>query len=303
MPGGKIALPPNRLLKKSIRGLFQHAKQKAWFLLCFIFQTRSVFEKSAGSGFSRQPRRGLAQGCVKQKWRYVPIPHRRVMKNSFFITLLSTRSNVARVANAHYHHSVNYLAHTFLSHETPAAVIGGFLGDFVKGAIGNRFSPDIEQGILLHRKIDRYTDAHAAIAGSKRLVSPDRRRYAGIMVDVFYDHFLAKHWSRYAPIPLAEFTRRIYSILNQHRHSLPERLQCMLPRMANDDWLGSYRELRAIDAALNGIGRRFKRQNKLENAAEELEHHYAQFENHFFAFLPDLIQYVNDEKGLIQPLS
>src|SRR5712692_7439520 len=74
--------------------------------------------------------------------------HRRVLKNEFFITLLSTRSNVARVANAHYHHSVNYLAHTFLSHETPAAVIGGFLGDFVKGAIGNRFSPDIEQGIL-----------------------------------------------------------------------------------------------------------------------------------------------------------
>jgi len=190
----------------------------------------------------------------------------------------------------------------FLSHETPAAVIGGFLGDFVKGAIDNRFSPGVEQGIVLHRKIDRYTDAHAAIACSKRLVSPDRRRYAGIMIDVFYDHFLAKHWSRYAPIPLPDFTRRVYAILNQHCHSLPERLQQMLPRMANDDWLGSYRELWAIDAALNGIGRRLKRQNNLENAAEELECHYAQFENHFFAFLPDVIHYVNGEKGLIQPL-
>jgi len=209
----------------------------------------------------------------------------------------------ARGAIAYYHHNVNYLAHMFLSHETPAAVIGGFLGDFVKGAVGDRFNPEVERGILLHRNIDRYTDGHATVACSKRLVSPDRRRYAGIMIDVFYDHFLAKHWSRFTLVPLADFTRRIYAILNQHRHSLPERLQHMLPRMAGDDWLGSYRELQAIDAALNGIGRRFKRRNNLNNAAEELERHYMQFENHFFAFLPDLIAYVNREKRLIRPVN
>src|SRR6266849_7540607 len=101
------------LLRLPALAAFVHPAQHGFCFASFFIHLH-VFEKSAGSGFSRQPRRGLAQGCVKQKWRYVPIPHRRVLKNEFFITLLSTRSNVARVANAHYHHSVNYLAHTFL---------------------------------------------------------------------------------------------------------------------------------------------------------------------------------------------
>ncbi len=193
---------------------------------------------------------------------------------------------------------MNYLAHLFLSHETPEAVIGGLLGDFVKGAVGDRFTPAVAQGIVLHRKIDRYTDAHAIVAGSKRLISPLRRRFAGIMVDVFYDHFLAKHWSRYASLPLNDFTRRIYSILNQHRHTLPAALQRILPRMVSDDWLGSYRELRAVEAALGGIARRLKHKNNLGDAAEELARRYGQFEYHFFVFFPDVIRYVNGEKTL-----
>lgn len=188
---------------------------------------------------------------------------------------------------------MNYLAHCLLSHETPAAVLGGMLGDFVKGALDGRFDSPIKEGIVLHRKIDSYTDAHSVVLASKKLVSRQRRRYAGIMVDIFYDHFLARHWAEFSVTPLPDFTRRIYGVLNQHREFLPGRLQHILPYMAGDDWLGSYAELWAVDAALNGMSKRIKRENGLVNSVEELRANYAQLEDHFLHFFPDLVQYVS----------
>lgn len=190
---------------------------------------------------------------------------------------------------------MNYLAHVFLSDHTPEGVVGALLGDFVKGAVGAPYSAPVREAILLHRAIDRYTDAHASVRASCALVSPERRRFAGIMVDVFYDHFLARHWSRYGAVPLKNFSREVYTILLHHRAGFPERLQRLLPYMIADDWLGSYRELWAIDAALNGIARRFKRfprAQQLMAAVEELEQNYSRFEDHFLAFFPELRRYV-----------
>ena len=188
---------------------------------------------------------------------------------------------------------MNYLAHLFLSGHTPEALIGGLLGDFVKGAIGDRYDTRVCKGISLHRKIDRYTDDHEVVAASRRLMSKERRRFAGIMVDVFYDHFLARHWSRYAVVSLDQFTGEVYPILLQHRHQFPQRLQYILPHMVRDDWLGSYRELWRVGAALEGISRRLRRSNTLGGGLRELETNYVRFEQHFLAFFPQLIRHVD----------
>lgn len=194
---------------------------------------------------------------------------------------------------------MNYLAHVFLSSESRDAIVGGLLGDFVKGAAIDAYRSEIGAGILLHRRIDRYTDAHAVVRESRRLISAPRRRFAGIMVDVFYDHFLVRHWNRFSEVPLAVFTRRVYGQLLPQRASFPERLQRMLPRMVADDWLGSYGRMTAVDAALRGIARRFKHKQRAEvlaDSARELVHNYPQLENHFLTFFPQLMHYAEQCK-------
>ncbi|HEX9627975.1 MAG TPA: ACP phosphodiesterase [Acidiferrobacterales bacterium] len=195
---------------------------------------------------------------------------------------------------------MNYLAHLLLSANTPEIAIGGLLGDFVKGGRDRDYAPAVRAGILLHRDIDRYTDAHAAHRASRALISPERRRFAGILVDVFYDHFLVRHWASFSSAPLAEFTATIYAILLRHRSGFPERLQHILPAMARDDWLGSYGDPAAVAAALDGIRRRFGRYRRaaaLAGAVAELEARYAEHERQFLDFFPELLGYV-EARGL-----
>jgi len=191
---------------------------------------------------------------------------------------------------------MNFLAHAFLSRSSPELLIGGLLGDFVKGRERlQQYSLAVCAGIHLHRAIDRYTDAHAIVHASCALISPARRRFAAILVDVFYDHFLARHWQRYADLPLEEFTQQVYSTLLPHIASYPERLQCILPRMAADDWLASYAEIESVDAALHGIARRFQRYPRavvLADGVQELLLNYAALEQHFLEFFPELLGFV-----------
>jgi len=195
---------------------------------------------------------------------------------------------------------MNYLAHAFLSRSSPELLIGGMLGDFVKGRERLQlYSPVVRTGILLHRAIDRYTDAHPTVSASCTLISPARRRFAGILVDVFYDHFLARHWQRYDDLPLEEFTRQVYATLLPHSASYPERLQRILPHMAADDWLASYAEIESVDAALHGIARRFQRYPRavaLADGVQELIRHYAAHEQYFLDFFPELLGFVENKR-------
>lgn len=192
---------------------------------------------------------------------------------------------------------MNYLAHVFLARRTPDLVIGGLLGDFVKGRLDHRYPPGVRAGIELHRAIDRYTDAHPLVHTGRALIAPTRRRFAGILMDVFYDHFLALRWQRYSDIPLPQFTRRVYALLWPQRRELPGNLRRVLPWMRAEDWLASYAEIESVDAALRGMARRFRfahRAQPLADGVHDLVAHYHVFEQQFHEFFPQLERFVAD---------
>ena len=193
---------------------------------------------------------------------------------------------------------MNYLAHVFLSHHTPDAIVGALLGDFVKGRVVDGWNEDVRAAIAVHRAVDRYTDRHPLTRASCALVSTERRRFAGILIDVFYDHFLARHWSRFHPLPLADFTQTIYAALWPRRTEYPARLQRILPWMMRDDWLASYAEIASVDAALRGLARRFRfaqRAGGLATGISELEENYAALEKNFLEFVPQLRDFSESE--------
>ncbi|WP_414619505.1 ACP phosphodiesterase [Calothrix sp. CCY 0018] len=194
---------------------------------------------------------------------------------------------------------MNYLAHLLLSDGTAESLIGNLLGDFVKGSIENIYPHEIIKGIYLHRKIDCFTDSHPIFRSSKRLISLNRRKFSGMMIDVFYDHFLAKNWSNYSSTSLADFTNHVYQVLQENKNILPERLNSILPDMIAYDWLASYRETSTINRAINGLSRRIKSKNNLVGGVEELFLNYQQLQTDFSIFFPELIDYtltVNSEQ-------
>ncbi|MGH8677378.1 MAG: ACP phosphodiesterase [Burkholderiales bacterium] len=181
---------------------------------------------------------------------------------------------------------MNYLGHLYLSPPGEDALLGSLLGDFVKGPLDDRYPPAVTRAIALHRKLDSFTDMHPEVRTSKSRISAQRRRYAGIMVDVFYDHFLARRWREFHDEPLATFAAHVYEVLNRRYEELPERLRDMAPYMIRHDWLGSYAEVGSIHCVLNRMSRRLKRENSLLGSADELVANYAHLESDFRAFLP-----------------
>ncbi|MEP6501097.1 acyl carrier protein phosphodiesterase [Microcoleus vaginatus] len=187
--------------------------------------------------------------------------------------------------------AMNYLAHLFLSEGTPESLIGNLLGDFVKGTALNLYPEEIRKGIDLHRKVDSYTDSHPIVRSSKSLVSSQRRRFAGVLIDVFYDHFLAKNWLEYSEIPLRDFSQDVYKILQDNRDILPDSLQRVLPTIIARDLLSSYQEIAEIGITLTRMSARLKRTNNLASGIEDLTANYQRLESDFRDFFPDLIKY------------
>lgn len=175
-------------------------------------------------------------------------------------------------------------------------MLGSLMGDFVKGPLSNhsisgRYSADMTQAIALHRKIDGYTDSHPVVRESWNRVSKGRRRFAGVMVDIFYDHYLAKYWSDFHGSPLSEFTGDFYAILARRHSEMPERLQRISNSLISLDWLGSYANVNSVRSALNRISQRLRRENTLIDSADELLDNYAEMEVDFRRFLPDAVEF------------
>ena len=183
---------------------------------------------------------------------------------------------------------MNYLAHFHLAEQSSEGLVGSLLGDFVKGRLDGRFAESVRRGIALHRAIDSFTDAHPLHLQSRNRISRARRRYAGIIIDVCYDHFLCRRWTDYSSESLDCFTERVYTALRDHYGDLPQQLQRIVTRMIADDWLASYAALENIGRALEGIARRIERRNPLAGAVAEIENNYAALDGDFQRFFPRL---------------
>jgi len=185
---------------------------------------------------------------------------------------------------------MNYLAHLHLGGPQPGQLLGSLYGDFVKGSLRGHYAADIEAAIRLHRRIDVFTDAHPLVRVAVARFPAGRRRYAGILLDLFFDHCLACHWDDYADEPLALFTGRVYRTLAAEAE-LPGRLALIAPRMVEQDWLGSYREFAVLERVLLNMQRRLSRPEGLDGALLELERLYPQLLEDFRAFYPELIDF------------
>jgi acyl carrier protein phosphodiesterase len=192
---------------------------------------------------------------------------------------------------------VNFLAHAYLARGSDHAILGGLMGDFVKGPLEGRYDAELARALTLHRRIDSYTDAHEVVRSSRRRVSPGRRRFAGILVDMFYDHFLARLWEEYCDVPLEQFTAHVYAVLREHTALLPERMQQVAMRMSDSDWLASYQRVEAVAAALDRMGGRLKRGNGMLRSGDELLAQYQAFEADFRLFFPDVIRFARGPHG------
>lgn len=187
---------------------------------------------------------------------------------------------------------MNFLAHFFLSAESPALMVGNFLGDFVKGKGYQQYPEPIATGIQLHRAIDAYTDQHPVFLESKHRLVPQYGHYAGIIVDMFYDHLLAVHWKEYAKESLEHFAAYVYENLQQHQDLFPEKAASVLPYMVNHNWLLSYARIEGIQRALKGMAQRSRFASGMEHATESLKQNYTAFNREFHSFFPQIIQHV-----------
>lgn len=185
---------------------------------------------------------------------------------------------------------MNFLAHLLLAGAEPANQIGGLMGDFVKGPLPGALPSDLARGVALHRQIDMQTDGHPLFRRSCARISPARRRVAGIMVDLFYDHFLVHHWGRFSDVPLLTYLRGFYHALEQRHAELPPRLQGIWPRMRDEAWLPSYGDATRVGWALDNLAKRRSRlQAALQGSGEELTWQYAGLEQDFLALFPHLM--------------
>lgn len=188
---------------------------------------------------------------------------------------------------------MNFLAHLYLSRTSPALMVGNFIADGVKGKAFGQYPTAIAKGILMHRAIDTFTDQHPIVTHSKALLWPAYGKYAAVLVDIFYDYFLAKNWKEYHKQTLPVFAKETYRMLEEYQPIFPERPKRFYQYMVEYDILSNYASLNGIQQALNGMSRRAAFVSNMEKATKELKLYEPEFETHFKAFFPELEKHVN----------
>ena len=190
---------------------------------------------------------------------------------------------------------MNYLAHLLLADDSDASRIGNLLGDFTRGPISDlekQFPAEVIRGIKMHRAVDRFTDSHPIFRKARTLLAPERRRFAGIIIDIFYDHFLCVHWKDYSQVPLSKFIESVYQALDAHPEWRAGRLAKAFPMMRDEDWLTRYATTEGVDDILQRVSRRSPRITKIAESIHDLQENYTAFETHFKHFMPDLLEFV-----------
>ncbi len=187
---------------------------------------------------------------------------------------------------------MNFLAHAFLSGNNDDILIGNFIADAVKGNHMEKFREGIRQGIKLHREIDSFTDAHPVFARSKHRIAGQYGKFSGVIIDIYYDHFLAAGWSEWSDSDLSEFALQVYQLMLENYPILPARSKRILPYMIIHNWLVGYSRFKDLRWVFKGMARRTREYHSgMETAVESLEEHYDAFRQDFREFFPDMIRH------------
>ncbi len=188
---------------------------------------------------------------------------------------------------------MNYLAHLFLSGGDEGLLTGNFIGDFVKGGQLQNYPPAVQQGIHLHRRIDEFTDHHALVHASKQFFVPAFDKYSGVLVDVFYDHILARHFQHFSPVSLKEFAFSCYDLLEKNRVWMPEKASLFYNYMLKHNLLETYADIAIIEKVLQGLTHRIHDRFELSRAVSLYKANAQVLQEQFMEFFPALIQALN----------
>jgi len=190
---------------------------------------------------------------------------------------------------------MNYLAHLYLSGTSEDLLIGNFIADSVKGKQYEQHPEEVQKGILLHRKIDTFTDQHPVVEKSKARLRSKYHKYAGVIVDIYYDHFLAVHWDEHSSLSLADYAQTIYTLLGNKIDMLPEKSAMFYGYMKRYDILNAYAKIEGVNQVLYGMSRRATFVSNMELATDELQEHYQLFEEEFRKFFAELKWFVEGQ--------
>ncbi len=188
---------------------------------------------------------------------------------------------------------MNFLAHLYLANDNPEGQIGNFIADAIKGKKYEHLPLEIQKGIVHHRAIDTFTDTHAIVKTSKRRLHDKYGHFKGVIIDIIYDHFLAKNWHQYSKTSLDTFTQDTYKLLAHNFDILPEKTQYLLPFMTEQNWLFNYSSIEGISKILWGMNKRTKGISQMDMAKVDLLENYTELENDFQLFFKELITYSN----------
>jgi len=191
---------------------------------------------------------------------------------------------------------LNHLAHALLADQDDALLLGSLLGDFWRGAPDPHWPPGIAAGLALHRKTDVYTDSHPVVAAARGLFDAPWRRYAGILLDIYFDHALARDWPRLGPVPLDAFSARVDALLERHRSWLPGDLNRFATYFRAHGLFAAYARRTVIEQVLAGVGARLRRANPLAQAGPMLWARAAELDAAFDRFFPDLLRFARTMK-------
>jgi acyl carrier protein phosphodiesterase len=183
---------------------------------------------------------------------------------------------------------MNFLAHIYLSGENELLKIGNFMADSIRGNQYLTYPNEIQKGVLLHRHIDSFTDFHPIYRKSKHRLHEKYGHYSGVIMDIMYDHFLAKNWNTFSEIPIEKYAASFYELLQKEESLLTERTKNMIPYMIAQNWLVSYASLEGLETILFQMDYRTKNRVNMPEAMKELKQFETEFETEFFAFFDEL---------------
>jgi acyl carrier protein phosphodiesterase len=190
---------------------------------------------------------------------------------------------------------VNFLAHIYLSGDSREILIGNFIGDYVKGKEYASYSPGIQRGILLHRHIDSFTDKHAVTRLSKKFVSERYGKYSGIVIDIFYDHFLSSNWEQYSDISLKAYVRDRYKMLDSGFSNFPGGVKNWFPYFIKTNWLEAYASFDGLAMVFTRMSHRTSLPDHSAYAVTQLSKHYDELKSGFTEFFDEICLFVQEE--------